>query len=134
MTDESRDGLVRDWIVKARHDLESARKLAGGVDPYRDTAIYHCQQAAEKVFKGFLVFHDQRFEKTHDVTVLLELAQKYETSLLSLQDAAELLAPYATEFRYPGKLEEPSKEEFEQALVAAAEVVSSVCSVLPVFA
>jgi len=70
--------LVQTWLVKAQHDLASARKLSAGPDPYLDVAIYHCQQAAEKAVKGFLVFHDQPFEKTHDVEVLVELARRYE--------------------------------------------------------
>lgn len=52
--------LVHGWLVKAQHDLAAARKLATGPDPYLDTAVYHCQQAAEKAIKGLLVVHGQR--------------------------------------------------------------------------
>jgi len=54
--DEATLELVRGWLVKAQHDLASARKLATDPDPYLDTAVYHCQQAAEKAVKGLLVF------------------------------------------------------------------------------
>src|SRR5216683_2820109 len=43
-----REELVRNWLIQALHDLATARKAASEPDPYRDTAIYHCQQAAEK--------------------------------------------------------------------------------------
>jgi len=43
---------VRQWLRKADHDLGSARKLATGPKPYFDTAIYHCQQAAEETEMG----------------------------------------------------------------------------------
>jgi HEPN domain-containing protein len=46
--------LVRNWLIKAQHDLAAARKLALSPDPYLDVAVYHCQQAAEKAIKGFL--------------------------------------------------------------------------------
>jgi HEPN domain-containing protein len=46
--------LVRAWMVKARSDLGTARKLANGPDAYLDTAIYHCQQAAEKAIKALI--------------------------------------------------------------------------------
>ncbi len=52
----SKDELVKSWLTKANHDLGSARQLSHGPDPYFDTAIYHCQQAAEKALKGFLVY------------------------------------------------------------------------------
>ena len=45
---DAKRSLVRKWLIKARRDLLSARRLARGADPYLDTAIYHCQQCAEK--------------------------------------------------------------------------------------
>ena len=72
--DEARLGLVRGWLIKAQRDLATARKLAGDPSPLLDTAIYHCQQAAEKAVKGFLAFHDQPVVKTHDVRFLINRA------------------------------------------------------------
>ncbi len=123
--------LVKNWLIKSNHDLESSRKLASGSDPYLDTAIYHCQQAVEKSLKAVLVFHDKRFEKTHDLTVLLELAQQYESNLKGHEDIAEQLTPYATEFRYPGELIVPSHDEFQSAFDAASKIVSIVFSIFP---
>jgi HEPN domain-containing protein len=51
-------------------------------------AVYHCQQAAEYSVKGFLVFCDQTFEKTHDIGVLVSLAQRYDPAFLTWVDAA----------------------------------------------
>lgn len=65
--------LVQNWLLKAQRDLLAARRLASGTDPFLDIAVYHCQQAAEKAVKGFLVYRDQPFEKTHDVEVLVSL-------------------------------------------------------------
>lgn len=31
--------LVRNWLIKAQHDLAAARKLSVGPDPYLDVAI-----------------------------------------------------------------------------------------------
>ena len=53
--------LVFGWLTKARHDLASARLLGSGSSPVLDTAIYHCQQAAEKALKGFLLYHGEPF-------------------------------------------------------------------------
>lgn len=123
--------LVRSWLIKARHDLASARKLAAGDEPLLDTAVYHCQQAGEKAVKGFLVFHDQRFKKTHDIRALRTLAEQYESGFSPWQQAAEKLTPYAAVFRYPAEFEEPTQEEFDQALQAAEGLFDYVCSVLP---
>jgi len=123
--------LVRNWLIKARRDLAAARKLATDPDPYLDVAVYHCQQAAEKTVKGFLVFHDQPFEKTHDVEVLVSLAQRYDARFSTWIEAAVRLTPYSTEFRYPSGLLEPTPDEFEQALEAANGLYAFVLPLLP---
>ena len=48
MVDDLR-AMVKGWLIKAKHDLESAYRLSDGDDPLLDTAIYHCQQAAENL-------------------------------------------------------------------------------------
>jgi hypothetical protein len=57
-----KEELTRGWLIKANRDLLSARQLAEGELPLLDTAAYHCQQAAEKAIKGFLLYHDIRFD------------------------------------------------------------------------
>ncbi|MGD9148091.1 MAG: HEPN domain-containing protein [Anaerolineae bacterium] len=123
--------LVQNWLIKAQHDLAAARKLAAGPDPYLDVAVYHCQQAAEKAVKGFLVFHDQPFERTRDVEVLVALAVPFEAGFPEWTEAAALLTPYATEFRYQSSLLEPSRDEFSQVLEAASGLYAFVLSLLP---
>ena len=129
--DEAKRELVQTWLVKAQHDLAAARKLSAEPDPYLDTAIYHCQQAAEKVVKGFLVFHDQDFEKTHNIRFLVTLAIPVESEFSSWLEAAKRLTPYSGMFRYPGERLEPDQPEFEQAMKAAEELYNFVLSLLP---
>jgi HEPN domain-containing protein len=129
--DETKRDLLKAWLIKAQNDLAAARKLSAEPDSYLDMAIYHCQQAAEKAIKAFLVFHDQRFDKTHDLEVLIGLAQKYETRFSTFLNAAVLLTPYAAMFRYPGDFIEPTREQFDEALNAANNVWRFVLSVLP---
>lgn len=129
--EEAKQQLVQNWLIKAQHDLATAQKLSADPDPYLDTAIYHCQQAAEKAVKGFLVFHDQRFEKVHDVRLLIEIAAMLESSLSPWLDTGERLTPYATAFRYPGEILEPDREEFDQAFEDAESLYNFILSLLP---
>ena len=110
MDDAKRD-LIRAWLTKANHDLATELKLASGDDPILDTAVYHCQQAAEKAIKAILIFHDHRFSKTHDLRSLLNEVNKVGVDLSAWEEAADLLTPLATTYRYPGLLSEPPRDE-----------------------
>lgn len=111
--------LVQSWFNKAQRDLASARILAANNPPLLDTALYHCQQAAEKAVKGFLVYCDQEFERIHDLEVLLRSAIVHASGFAAWLEAGRLLTPYATLYRYPGHVAEPSREQFDQAVAAA---------------
>jgi len=123
---------VRAWFIIAKRDLDSARRLTTGPDPYLDTALYHWQQAAEKAVKGFLVFHNPAFPKTHDVRKVVALTETVEPRCGEWLDAGELLTPFATAFRYTDDILEPSQDEFDQALKSAADLYAFVLSLLPI--
>jgi HEPN domain-containing protein len=129
--DESVKSLVRAWLVKAEHDLGSARKLAEGPDPYLDTAPYHCQQPAEKAVKGLLVFFGESFEKVHNIPVLINQGIPHASELAELLYSAESLTPYATLYRYPDVLIEPDPQEYEEAIAHAERIYTAVLSTLP---
>ncbi len=67
---EPRIEITKNWLKKAKNDLISARKLSAGEDITLDTAIYHCQQAAEKSLKAYLIFNCLEYPGTHDLRVL----------------------------------------------------------------
>ena len=122
---------IQKWLIKSQHDLGSARRLMEGDEPYLDTGVYHCQQAAEKALKAFLTYHDIVFEKTHDLRVLLEQSISVEPAFEQWREVAEELTPYAVQFRYPGDVLEPSMSETEQALQHAQAFVDFILRLLP---
>ena len=128
---EEKSAETRKWLIKSENDLGSARRLMEGEVPYYDTAVYHCQQAAEKALKAFLTHHDSVFVRTHDLTELLDLCITIDASFKSYRDIAEELTPYAVLFRYPGDLLEPDPDEVEKALRDAQSLVGFVLGLLP---
>ena len=124
---------ARAWMVKAWRDLETARRAATGEPPFYDIAVYHCQQAAEKAVKAFLVQHGKPYEKTHDIEVLVDLAGELDPRFSKLADAADALTPYATRFRYPNATfaVEPLPMEYNEAQQHAQSVYDFVLSLLP---
>ena len=131
--DEAKRDLVRAWLIKSRHDLETARQISTLPDGHLDAAIYHCQQATEKALKGFLAFHDHELERTHDLKRLVQVASGDDRTFSQWRDAAITLTPYATAYRYPGEsaVMEPSRAEFDEALKLATDLVMFACSLLP---
>jgi HEPN domain-containing protein len=127
----TREELVKSWLIKAHRDLLSAHELASAQMPLLDTAAYHCQQAAEKAIKGYLLFHDVRFEKSHDIILLVSQAIDIDSSFSAYLGVARLLTPLAIEFRYPGDYVEPEPEEFREAYIAAQSMYDFILSRLP---
>ena len=123
---QQNNDLISNWIAKAKNDLKSALKLAKGDDPLLDTAVYHCQQSAEKALKGYLVLRNIEFKKSHDLNYLIKLLLPTEPDFFILHDYAELLTPMAVEFRYPDDSLVPTYEEYELALNAAVEILNFV--------
>lgn len=116
--------LARAWLAKAHSDLATARLLITGSERYLDTGSYHCQQAAEKAIKCWLTAHEVIFIKTHSLEILLRLCFPTASALQAFLPHAVELTPFATEFRYPGDLFEPSAEEALNALTRAQELTS----------
>jgi HEPN domain-containing protein len=127
---DAQNELARNWLIKAEHDILAAQKLSDQPEIYGDVAIYHCQQAAEKAVKGFLVLHSQAFPKTHDVRLLVQLAIAVNPKFEKYQEASEILTPYATEFRYPSDIMQPTQEELEDALDKAKDIFDFVISLI----
>jgi len=122
---------AREWLDRARAELESAAVLITPQPPHPDTALFHCQQAAEKAWKGFLFWHDVPFRKTHDLRELGGACVEVDFLLAELAVRTEDLTAFAWVFRYPGAPEEPTREEADEALATAREVYEAVLARLP---
>ncbi len=119
--------------MKAYGDLHTAIQIGGLPDGHLDAGIYHCQQAAEKALKGYLVFRESPFEKIHDLGKIVERAIMLEPGFKDYEDAAELLTPYASAYRYPDEqgFVDPTREEFNEAITLAQSVYDFVLNLLP---
>jgi len=125
--------LSRAWLLKAHSDLHTARQIGSLPDGHLDAGIYHCQQAAEKALKGFLVFHGSPFERVHDLGKIIEQAIRINPALRQHEDAADALTPYSVAYRYPAEqgFLEPPREEFDEALQHAQAIYDFVLNLLP---
>lgn len=131
--DESKRQWVQLWLSKASSDLRTVMILARTQDAPLDTAVYHCQQAAEKALKGYLAYVDQPVHRTHDVEDLVQKAIGVDATFAALLADATIVKPYATGFRYPSidLPLEPELADLDEAFVAARRIYDFVLSLLP---
>ena len=68
--------VVREWIVKADHDLTAAAQILklGKAAP-TDTVCFHAQQCVEKYLKAILVYRNLPFPRSHDLRVLMAFSR-----------------------------------------------------------
>lgn len=125
---KSHTDLVRGWLKKAKSDViaMNASISAGALD----VACFHAQQSAEKYLKAFLSHSKMKFPFTHNLSKLVELCAKVDVRFGSLQDAVELLTPYAVELRYDDDFW-PSSEVAIEARSASFQVQEVVAKLLP---
>jgi HEPN domain-containing protein len=129
--DEAKQELVQSWLLKASDDLAVAQLLTRRENAFLEAAVYHCQQAAEKAVKAFLVFKDHDPQRTHDVDLLLDKAMHLEPSFAGSRTAGKRLSPFATLYRYPSRHPAPNLERVEEALNDAEAILSQVLAHLP---
>ncbi len=120
--------LARGWLFKAASDLRAARACLAAGSP--DTACFHCQQAAEKSLKAFLIFHGIVFPFSHDLGKLIALSAQKDPAFNSLLAEATSLNPFAVDMRYDDEFWPPTEEVAEQ-IVKAEKINRFVVERLP---
>lgn len=119
--------LMHEWFNKAEHDLLNAQIiLESGREPLPlDTVCFHCQQAVEKYLKGFLVYQNVEFPKTHFLGTLLDQCKEVDTTFTAL-DSVIALSVYAVDVRYPDDALDLSVDDANTAYELANKVKSFV--------
>ena len=123
--------LVREWVVKAEHDLtNAAHTLTLGKECPTDTVCFHAQQCVEKYIKALLVFRGTGFPRTHEIAALRALLPPKLRPRLDSKTQSRLTA-YAAALRYPGAGPEIALPEARKAVAIARRVRKEVRSRLP---
>lgn len=95
------ENIVLQWIHIAERDLIAAEQGLKTDTIITEIVCFHCQQAAEKYLKAFLVKFQIEFQKTHSIMTLINLCSKVDRSFKDKLSDADILTDYAVEIRYP---------------------------------
>lgn len=128
--DPARTADTKDWLVRAVGDIAAAERLLKPPALF-STAVFHCQQAAEKALKGFLAWHDIPFRKTHNLEEIGEACIAIDANLRAAVDRAVPLTEYAWKFRYPGPTDGAYPRRGTGRPGLAREVYSAIIALLP---
>ena len=91
------------------------------IPQYKDTIAFHCQQAAEKYIKAWMIFENIEIKKTHDLVYLLELINVKQIVPEEWFEKASVLEDYGVELRYPDTKIVLSDSDIEDAIRIAKE-------------
>ena len=122
---------LQQWMEIADSDLYHAEYMANNMRPVSYAIIcFHCQQAAEKYLKWFLVLHDIEPPKTHDLEELEKLCETIHPQFSVLYEKCGILSGYAVQSRYPHEMR-VEKQDMDKALQHAKEIREFICSLFP---
>ena len=118
---------VEGWLNAARLDRDAAVACLAAKPALPLPAAFHCQQAAEKLLKGFLILAARPFRKTHDMAELVDAVAPIYPDIAGLILEMQDWTRWAIVARYPqpgGIAEpEPAIDELSRAIAAVDMLV-----------
>jgi HEPN domain-containing protein len=115
--------LAAEWLRVADVDKETVRVCVDAGRTFYPVAAFHCQQAAEKLMKGFLVLANIDFRKTHN---LRELGRTVAGPFPELENLVTPMAEWTTwsfAYRYPMEGPNAAPEPTETSLRDAYSLI-----------
>jgi len=119
-------------VAKAQNDLLNADNNLKAENIPLDTVCFHCQQAAEKFLKAYLVANSESYPISHDLVLILEKVLPLNSGAEVLRNDLAFLMPYSVGIRYPDDWSMPTKEDAIEAREAAENILLWLQGAMPV--
>ena len=120
MPPHDRLDLARVLLARAIDDETLVRKVSPDTDIADAIVGFHAQQAVEKLIKAVLAARGVAFMKSHALSYLIGLVEENEIEAPAEFSEADVLSPWAVEFRYEG--DEPPALDRPAALTLVEQV------------
>ena len=113
-----------DWFDKAKIDLRGAQVLFES-DVDNSLVAFHCQQAIEKMLKGFVLKHTKELLDGHSLVFLIRRASHIDEEMRKFTKDCAFVNQFYIETRYPADVpDEVDEYEVNECLQTAIEVLS----------
>ena len=119
--DAEKEDFIKEWIYEANNDLGLAEFVIENDGKYYDLVCFHCQQAAEKFLKAYIIYLNLYYKKIHNLKYLLNVIKKKREIPAKFFAKAEMLSAYAIDSRYPDHWHDPSLKETKKCIKAAKD-------------
>jgi HEPN domain-containing protein len=120
MPPHDRLDLAHVLLSRAIDDETLIQKVSADMDVADAIVGFHAQQAVEKLIKAVLAARGVAFMKSHALSYLIGLVEENKIAAPQALSEADVLSPWAVEFRYEG--EEPPALDRSAALVLVGQV------------
>jgi HEPN domain-containing protein len=128
----SAERVIAGHLKLAQEDLEAARLLSSQGNRY---AIYHCEQAVEKIIRAVLTAEGKHAGIRHDLGEMVGMIPEANPVKHALREL-EFLAAYATSYRYPsvvGKIAPaPPRATLDESTIKVEAVLRTVAAAFKV--
>lgn len=117
--------IVKEWLDFASRDINSAKYLLGMSPVPLEIVCYHCEQAAEKSLKGYLIYHDVEPPRTHVLQLLCKMCADIDGIFKEISESCGNLTLYGVQPRYPFEID-ITENDMKKAIVDADSVMEFV--------
>lgn len=111
------------WLLRAKGNLNLAEKGGRLRGVLLEDLCFNAQQAAEKALKAVCLAQGIDVPRTHSLVHLMDVLETAGMDIPKNVRDADILTQYAVQSRYPGVLEEITRNEYRDAVKLAAHVV-----------
>lgn len=118
--------IALEWLGKARSDYLFAEASLREFSGFYSQICILCHDAVEKYLKAVLVSNGHRPERIHDLLAILHTCAELDHTLLDFSPHCAILNDYYIPLKYPSHYPEVTKEQAEEAFVAASAVREAV--------
>lgn len=117
---------AKEWFEKGEHDAKAAEILFNAKH-FPDTICFLNHQAIEKYLKGFLVYNNKTFRKTHNLEELIKSCSDINRDFLDFLDPCIKITAYYIETRYPIYFSNDiKKKDAKESLETAKDLIKLV--------
>lgn len=115
-----------DWYNKAKTDMRGAEILFES-EADNSLVAFHCQQAIEKMLKGYILKNTKQLLEGHSLIFLIRRASRFDEDIRKFTKDCAFVNQFYIETRYPADIpDEVDEFEVRECLETAKEVLTHI--------